>query len=100
MDAGGENLKAEKNLSRQLVVALKYDVEEDPAPAIVAKGRGEVARRILDLARQHNIPIEEDHALADALGQLDLGDFIPEEMFPAVAEVLAFIFRMEKNYNI
>lgn len=81
-------------LPRQVAVALHYDLDNDPAPAVIAKGRGQVAERILDLAREHNIPIQQDTGLADALVRLDLGDMIPPELFPAVAEILAFIYKM------
>ncbi len=87
----------EQRLSRQLAVALHYDMDKDPAPAVIAKGRGAVARRILDVAREHNVPIREDAGLAEALGKLHLGDTIPEELFPAIAEVLAFIYRMNRG---
>ena len=74
-------------------VALKYNVEMDRAPRLVAQGRGEVAERILVLAREHGIPLHRDPDLVEALATLDLGDVIPENLYQAVAEVLAFIYR-------
>ena len=78
---------------RQLAVALGYDVDKDAVPKILAKGAGKVAAKILELAKQNNIPIREDADLVQALAQLDLGEFIPPELYPAVAEVLAYVYR-------
>ncbi|MBP5233603.1 MAG: EscU/YscU/HrcU family type III secretion system export apparatus switch protein [Planctomycetes bacterium] len=78
---------------RQLAVALGYDVDKDAVPKILAKGAGKVAAKILELAKQNNIPIREDADLVQALAQLDLGEFIPAELYPAVAEVLAYVYR-------
>jgi len=82
---------------RQLAVALRYREEESSAPRVVARGAGHVARRILELAEERGVPIREDPDLADALGQLDLGDVIPADLYPAVAEVLAYIYRMNNR---
>lgn len=75
-------------------VALKYKRGVDPAPKLVAKGRGELADKILELARKHNVPIQRDQALVNALYVLDLNETIPEDLYKAVAEVLAFVYRM------
>jgi flagellar biosynthesis protein len=64
------------------------------APRVVAKGRGEVGRRIIDMARAHGVPLEENPALAEALAQVELEHAIPEALYRAVAEVLVFILRM------
>ena len=75
-------------------VALKYERGRDAAPKITAKGRGAVADKILALAREHGIPIEKDSTLMEALYRLDLNEQIPEELYQIVAEILAFIYRM------
>lgn len=76
-------------------IALRYDPHSgDSAPRIVATGKGETAARILQLAAGHNIPLRQDPALAEALSALDLGASIPPELFRAVAEVLAFVYKM------
>ncbi|HNS90234.1 MAG TPA: EscU/YscU/HrcU family type III secretion system export apparatus switch protein, partial [Deltaproteobacteria bacterium] len=75
-------------------VALKYERGRDAAPKITAKGRGAVADKILALAREHGIPIEKDTTLMEALYRLDLNEQIPEELYQIVAEILAFIYRM------
>ncbi len=75
-------------------VALKYERGKDAAPKVTAKGRGAVADKILALAREHGIPIEKDSTLMEALYRLDLNEQIPEELYQIVAEILAFIYRM------
>lgn len=76
-----------------LAVALQYDKSAVPVPRVVAKGRGEVGDAILKLAREYDVPIEENAALAEALSQIELGEDIPEALYRAVAEVLVFILR-------
>jgi len=76
-------------------VALRYDPGNgDAAPTIVAKGQGMVADEILRRAREHDVPLRQDPALAGALASLDIGQSVPPELFRAVAEVLAFIYKM------
>lgn len=73
-----------------LAIALNYDGEN--APRLTAKGRGELANRILDLADKHGVPLHEDADLAALLAQIPLGDEIPESLYRAVAEVIAFAY--------
>ncbi len=75
-------------------VALKYERGKDAAPKIAAKGRGPLAEKILALARKNKIPIEQDSTLMEALYRLDINEEIPEELYQVVAELLAFIHRM------
>ena len=75
-------------------VALKYDKEKDQAPKIIAKGRAEVAEKIIEIAKAHNLPLYEDQNLVQILAALDLETEIPPELYRAVAEVLAFIYRL------
>lgn len=77
---------------KQLAVALYYDHEG--APQVVAKGRGLIGERIIEVARANNIPIEENEILAGALSNVALGDEIPEALYKAVAEVLVFVLRL------
>jgi len=71
---------------RQLAVALHYD--KKGAPRVVAKGKGAIGAKIIEVARAHDIPIEENELLAGALSNVELGDEIPGELYNAVAEVL------------
>jgi flagellar biosynthesis protein len=76
----------------QIAVALHYD--KSGAPRVVAKGRGSIGNKIVEVARANNIPIEENEVLAGALSNVELGDEIPEELYKAVAEVLIFVLRL------
>jgi flagellar biosynthesis protein len=77
--------------------ALKYTMDTDPAPKVVAKGRGLIAQKIVDLARQHQVPIVADSNLVQMLDALDLDTQIPPEMYQAVAEVLVFVYRLNQQ---
>ena len=77
------------------MVDTSSDPDHDAAPRVAASGRGHVAERIIELAREHGIPLREDRVLAAALAQLDLGELIPPQMYKAVAEVLAFVYRLD-----
>jgi flagellar biosynthesis protein len=76
----------------QLAVALHYD--KTGAPRVVAKGRGSIGEKIIEVARAHDVPIEENEVLAGALSNVELGDEIPAELYKAVAEVLIFVLRL------
>jgi flagellar biosynthesis protein len=76
----------------QLAVALHYD--NTGAPRVVAKGRGSVGEKIIEVARAHGIPIEQNEMLAGALSHVELGDEIPAELYKAVAEVLIFVLHL------
>lgn len=79
-------------------VALTYDAETMDAPQVVAKGRGLVAKRIRDVAEEHEVPLMENRWLARALyEQVDLGQAVPPELFQAVAEVLAYVYRLQQR---
>lgn len=82
---------------RQTAVALRYVSTEDDAPRILAKGRGSLAERILQIAREHGVPVHPDADLVEVLVRLDVGQAIPPELYQAVAEVLAYIYRMNKK---
>jgi len=71
-------------------VALRYDGEG--APRVTAKGSGYIAKEILAIAKEHNIPLYEDPGLIKLLSQLELGDEIPRSLYLAVAEVIAFAY--------
>lgn len=79
-------------------VALKYDLSKHPAPFVVAKGQDEIALRIRAIAEESNIVIMENKPLARALyAQVDLGEVVPADLYKAVAEVLAFVYKLNKR---
>ena len=80
-----------------LAVALQYQRQRDPAPKIIAKGEGDVALKILELAREHGVAVKEDPDLAQLLSAVELETQIPVEAFVAVAEILAFIYRAKNQ---
>jgi len=76
----------------EIAVALKYDGSN--APTVTAKGRGDLARQIFELAKEHDIPLDEDPELVRLLSSIPLGDEIPEALYIAVAEVIAFAYML------
>lgn len=76
---------------RKKAVALRYDPEKDNAPVVLAKGYGELAERIIKIARERNIPVVEDEDLISALIRVEVFEEIPPELYRAVAKVLVFI---------
>ena len=82
---------------RLTAIAIKYKMNEDPAPKVIAKGKGKIAERIIELAKEHDIPIRQDPDLVEILAKLELNQFIPPELYQVVAEILAFIYRMSNN---
>ncbi|WP_306028435.1 EscU/YscU/HrcU family type III secretion system export apparatus switch protein [Stappia sp. MMSF_3263] len=82
-------MSGERREPPAVAVALRYD--HAGAPRVTARGRGTVAARILELAAEHGVPVEEDEALAEALSQVELDREIPIELYEAVAAVLRFI---------
>lgn len=83
--------------ARRAAVALGYTPGQDEAPRVMAAGQGELAEALLRIAREHGVPTYTDHPLANALVRLDVGEQIPPELYTAVAEVLAFLWRLEQE---
>ena len=80
-------------VKRRLAVALHYE-KGGGAPRVVAKGKGTLGASIIEIARAHDVPIEENEVLASALSNVELGEEIPEDLYKAVAEVLIFVLRL------
>lgn len=80
---------------KEAAVALKYDMDEDAAPKVVAKGQGEVAKKIVEQAQEHEIPVYKDEKLAGQLAAMEIDDYIPEELYEAVAQILVFIAKVD-----
>lgn len=88
-------MKFLKHIER--AVALKYRPEADKAPKVVAKGAGQVAQRIIEIAEANGIYIHNDPDLIEVLAQLDLDAEIPAELYVVVAELLAFVYTLGRN---
>ncbi|MCX7817069.1 MAG: EscU/YscU/HrcU family type III secretion system export apparatus switch protein [Syntrophales bacterium] len=86
-----------KRSEKLLAAAVAYDAQRDRAPRVVAKGRGFVAEKIIALAREHGIPIKEDPWLVQVLCRLELEEEIPSELYRAIAEILAFVYRLNEK---
>lgn len=78
-------------------VALGYDKEKDEAPRVVAKGKGPIAEKIVEIAREAGVAIQEDEQLVEYLSALDLYQEIPPFLYEVVAEILAFVYRMDRE---
>ena len=89
-----DNEKKKKSQPKQ-AIALEYD-PNDIAPKVIATGSGYLAEKILDKAKEENIPIHEDEKLAKTLSKLSVGDAIPPELYEVVAEILVFVDSMDK----
>jgi len=76
----------------QKAAALKYDHASQNAPKVVAKGQGDVAKNIIKIAKDNNLPIKKDEDLIELLSKLDIDKEIPTEMYKAVAEIFSFIY--------
>jgi len=87
-----------KEKDMEKAVALRYDMEKDEVPVVVAKGQGFIAEKIKKVAKESGVPLKEDRELADYLMALGLYEEIPTELYAVVAEILAFIYRMDKRY--
>ena len=78
-------------------VALKYQPDKDNAPKVTAKGSGNVAEKIIEIARKHGIPIKDDPDLVNVLSKLDIKEEIPASVYVVVAELLAFAYSLNKE---
>ena len=83
--------------NQKKAVALKYDRETSKAPKVTAKGKGKVAKKIIELAKKHDIPIKDDPDLIEVLSSLEIDEEIPAEIYVAVAELLAFVYAINSK---
>lgn len=83
-----------KNKPKQ-AIALSYNPEED-APKVIASGRGALAERIIEKAKEAEVPVHRDDSLAETLSRLEIGEMIPPELYEVVAEILIFVDAMDK----
>lgn len=87
--------KQNNNSSVKQAVALSYNPDEN-APKIVASGKGILAEKIIDKAKEENIPVHQDKKLVGTLSKLEIGELIPPELYEAVAEILVFVDDMDR----
>ena len=87
--------KGEKEGEPKQAIALSYDPDEE-APRVIASGRGALAERIIERAKESDVPVHQDDKLADTLSRLEIGDMIPPELYEVVAEILVFVDAMDK----
>jgi flagellar biosynthesis protein len=90
-------MKKKEHYTQREAVALHYQPDNQDAPVVIAKGKGMTAENIIAKAHEHQIPIQEDKSLVQVLSQLNINQAIPEELYGAVAEVFAFIYRLDKK---
>ena len=83
-----------KTIVNKTAVALSYE-EGDQAPKILATGKGHIAEKIIEAAKEETVPIHKDEKLANTLSKLEIGDYIPKELYGVVAEILVFVDRVE-----
>ena len=87
-----------KDLKKE-AVALKYRAKKDSAPKVVAKGKGVVAKNIIELAKENNIPIKEEPELLEVLSKIDINQEIPPKLYKAVAKILSLIYKSKNNLD-
>lgn len=92
-------MSRKKNKKLKSAVALKYRSDADAAPKVTAKGEGLVAERIIELAKENQVPIKEDPDLVQILSQVDINKEIPPSVFKVVAELLGFVYRLNNKYQ-
>ena len=85
----------QKNDKPKQAIALSYNPDED-APKVIASGKGALAERIIEKAKEADVPVHRDDKLADTLSRLEIGDMIPPELYDVVAEILVFVDSMDK----
>lgn len=86
---------AEKKNKPKQAIALSYDPQQD-APKVIASGTGALAEKIIEKAKEADVPVHKDDKLAETLSKLEIGDMIPPELYEVVAEILVFVDRMDK----
>lgn len=90
-------MQKKQSLKAQKAVALEYDTAKNTAPKVTAIGKGEVAKNIIKIAKDCDIPIKKDEDLVELLSQIDIDKEIPPNMYKAVAEIFSFIYKMSKK---
>lgn len=92
------NQKQRRSTNGPSAAVIRYDENSDKGPQVVAHGKGQIAKQIIELAKKNNIHMQEDPMLVENLLDMDLGDNIPPQLYAVMAEILLLIEQMEKNY--
>ncbi|MGB9667920.1 MAG: EscU/YscU/HrcU family type III secretion system export apparatus switch protein [Thermosulfidibacteraceae bacterium] len=88
-----------KKYKDKKAIALKYDPGKEEVPIVIAKGKGYLAEKIIEVARKHDIIIEENKVLAESLYNIEVGEEIPPELYEAIAIIIAFVFKVKNKLN-
>jgi len=88
-------MENQNNNKPRTAIALSYEPDE-AAPKIIASGKGYLADKIIERAKEANIPLHKDEKLANTLSKLEIGDMIPQELYEVVAEILVFVDKMDR----
>ncbi len=91
-------MEDKKNIKPRTAIALSYEPNED-APKVIASGKGYLADKIIEKAKENDIPLHKDEKLANTLVRLEIGDIIPPELYEVVAEILVFVDKMDRIKN-
>ena len=94
-----ENPSTANVTAQRKAVALKYEAERDLAPKVIAKGRGHVAEHILETAQKNAVPVYQDKTLVNMLMALEIDREVPPELYRAIAEVMAYVYKMDKSHG-
>jgi len=89
-----------KKFTNIKAVALKYKAYEDNAPKVIAKGKGEVAQKIIEKAKEFDVPLFQNEVLADMLLRVDVGEDIPPKMYESVVEVFVWLYKLEEKAQL
>ncbi|MBT4046996.1 MAG: EscU/YscU/HrcU family type III secretion system export apparatus switch protein [Nitrospina sp.] len=87
-----------QNSTKNSAISLKYSGGSNHAPKVTAKGQGWVADKIIAMAQEQNIPIKKDKDLIELLAKIDVGKEIPASLYKTVAELLAWVYQLNKEY--
>ena len=99
MAGRADNTSAANVTAQRKAVALKYEAERDMAPKVIAKGRGHVAEHILETAQKNSVPVYQDKTLVNMLMALEIDREIPPELYKAIAEVMAYVYKIDKSHG-
>lgn len=89
-----------KSTNTNKAVALKYKAYEQNAPKVIAKGKGELARKIIEKAKIYDVPLFQNETLADMLLNVEVGEEIPPKMYQAVVDVFIWLYKLEEKAQL